>query len=169
MTCEEFREDFEAWRAGTLTEADARTLEQHAAECSVCGAELDRLSTVGRLSREVAPPPSLREVTLRAVSQRRAVLRWRRAGTGIAAVAAIAFFIVITRPGGSSHPGIPGPANELIAVSRARPELAALDAAEQDVEKALREQPGDSGLAGDLLRIRHQREAMQRLVAQVAQ
>jgi hypothetical protein len=169
MTCTEFSERLDAWRAGTLSEADARMLEQHAAGCSVCGAQLDRASTIGLLPREVAPPSSLREATLRAVSQRRAVLRWRRVGTAIIAVAAVALFIVISRPGGLSNAGIPGPPTELIAVSRARPELAALDAAEQDVEKALREQPADSALAGDLLRIRRQREAMQRLVAQVAQ
>jgi anti-sigma factor RsiW len=169
MTCTEFSKRLDAWLAGTLTEADARAFEQHAAECSACGVQLDRVSGISALSREVAPPSSLREATLHAVAQRRAVLRWRRIGTGIVAVAAVALFIVISRPGGSSNPGIPGPPTELIAVARARPELAALDAAEQDVEKALREQPADSALAGDLLRIRRQRDAMQRLVAQVGQ
>jgi hypothetical protein len=169
MTCTEFSKRLDAWLAGTLTEADARAFEQHAAECPVCGAQLDSASTIGALSLEVAPPSSLREATLRAVLQRRTVLRWRRVGTGIVAAAAVALFVVISRPVGLSHPGIPGPPTELIAVSRARPEFAALDAAEKDVEQALREEPADSALAGDLLRIRRQRDAMQRLVAQVGQ
>ena len=169
MTCSEFSERLDAWRAGTLSEANARALEQHAAECSACGAQLDIVSGVGVLPREVAPPASLREATLHAVSRHRTVLRWRRVGAGSAAVAAVAFFIAITRPGVTSIPALPGPPARLIAVTRAQPELAALDAAELDVERALREQPADSALIGDLLRIRRQREALQRLVAQVAQ
>jgi hypothetical protein len=169
MTCAEFNERFAAWLGGILTDADARAVEQHAAECDACGGRLDAASPVGELSRALAPPSSLREITLRAVAQRRAIARWRRVVVGVAGIAAIAALVLVSRQAQMSTSDIQGPPIELLAVSHARPELAALDAAERDVEKALREQPADSTLAGELVRIRRQRDAMQRLVAQVDQ
>jgi hypothetical protein len=166
MTCAEFAERFDAWLAGTLTDADARAVEQHAAMCAACGARLSAVSQVGAISREIPPPPALREITLRAVAQRRAIARWRRMAAGITAVAAIALLFLISRPTRKSASDFPGASTELIAMAHARPELADLDAAERDVEHALHDQPADSALTGALTRIRRQREALRRLVTQ---
>ena len=166
MTCAEFAERFDAWLAGTLADADARAVEQHAAECAACGARLSAVSRLGAVSREIPPPPALREITLRAVAQRRAIARWRRMAAGITAVAAIALLFLISRPTRKSASDFPGASTELIAMAHARPELADLDAAERDVEHALRDQPADRALTGALTRIRRQREALRRLVTQ---
>jgi predicted anti-sigma-YlaC factor YlaD len=169
MTCAEFNVRYPAWLAGTLSDVDARAVEQHAAECVECGARLDASSRLGALSPEIAPPAELRAVTLRAVAQRRAAVRWRRTASAIAALAAVAILVVVEWPRNRPASESPVPGREVLAVARARPELAALDAAERDVERALRAAPADSSLASDLVRIRRQRDAMQRLVAEATQ
>lgn len=166
MTCAEFNAQYPAWLAGTLSDVDARKVEQHAAECAECGARLDASSRLEALSPEIAPPAELRAVTLRAVAQRRAAVRWRRTTAVIAALAAVAILVVVARPGNSPARESPVPAREVLAVARARPELAALDAAERDVERAQQMEPADTALASDLVRIRRQRDVMQRLVAE---
>jgi len=79
-------------------------------------------------------------------------------------VAAIALLLLVSRPASRSASDFPGAGTELLARAHARPELAALDAAERDIEQALRDQPGDVGLQQDLTRVRHQRAAIQQLV-----
>lgn len=167
MTCAEFNDRLPAWLAGTLSDADAQQLEQHAAECVPCGERLEVASRTELPPRELPPRPSLREVTLGAVAQRRAAARWRKVGAGGAAIAAMALFLLISRPATKSASDFPGAGTELLARARARPEFAALDAAEHDVLEALKQQPADTSLAVDLVRIRRQRDALQRLVAEV--
>jgi anti-sigma factor RsiW len=164
MTCDMSSERLDAWLAGTLNDAEARAVEQHAAECPACGLRLEAGSRPEQLLRELPPPPALRAVTLRAVAQRRAAARWRRFAAGASVIAAIALLLVISRPATKAASSVAGAGTELLARTHARPEFAQLDAAERDVEQALRDHPEDPELTDALTRIRRQREALQRLV-----
>jgi len=164
MTCDMSPQRLEAWLAGTLNDADARIVEQHAATCPSCEARLEAASRLRPMPRELPLPPALRASTLRAVTRRRARRTWLRLAGGGSAVAAIALLLLVSRPASRSASDFPGAGTELLARAHARPELAALDAAERDIEQALRDQPGDVGLQQDLTRVRHQRAAIQQLV-----
>jgi predicted anti-sigma-YlaC factor YlaD len=164
MTCGMASERLDAWLAGTLNDADARTVEEHAAGCPSCEARLEAANHLGRLPREISPPPPLRAVTMHAVARRRVRRNWRRLAVGGSAVAAIALLLLIGRPATKSARDVPRAGAELVARTHARPEFAALDAAERDIEQALRDQPGDPDLNEALTRIRQQRAAIQQLV-----
>jgi anti-sigma factor RsiW len=164
MTCGMSSERLDAWLAGTLNDADARVVEQHAAACWSCEARLEAANHLGRLPRELSPPPPLRALTLHRVARRRAHQNWRRLAVGGSAIAAIALLLLISRPATKSAGDFPGAGTELLARAHARPEFVALDAAERDVEQALRDHPGDPDLNEALTRIRHQRAAILQLV-----
>lgn len=164
MTCGMWSERVDAWLAGTLNDADARTVEEHAAGCPLCEARLEAGNHLGRLPRDIPPPPPLRFLTMRAVARRRVRRIWRRLAVGGSAVAAVALLVLIGRPPTRSIRELPAAGAEPLARAHARPEFAALDAAERDIEKALRAQPGDPDLNEALTRIRHQRAAIQQLV-----
>jgi anti-sigma factor RsiW len=164
MICGMSTERLEAWLAGTLSDGDARIVEQHAASCPSCEARLEAATDLGRLPREISPPPAVRALTMRAVARRRARRTWLRLAVGGSAIAAIALLLLISRPATKSASDFPGAGTELLARAHARPDFAALDAAERDVEQALRDQPGDPDLQEALRRIRHQRAAIQQLV-----
>jgi hypothetical protein len=166
MTCADINARLAAWFAGTLSEVEARAVEAHAAGCATCGPRLDAASRLGELRREITPPVGLRDATLRRVAERRAAARWRRRAAGVAAVAAIMLLVVLARPGQKSASTLPPADPALLAMAHARPELAALDAAERDVQVALQEHPDDEALAATLQRIRRQRETLQRLVTE---
>lgn len=167
MSCADFDQHLDAWLAGTLDDAKARDLELHAAECAACGARLDALSVVASLPRELAPPPLLRAVTLRAVAQRRGRVRWRSAMTSVAAIAALVFLAIAIQPRRKSASDFPGAARVLLAQAHARPEIAELDDAERDIQSALQQHPGDAELTGALARVRRQRDALRELVQAV--
>lgn len=164
MTCDMSSERLEAWLAGTLDDADARIVEQHAATCPSCEARLEAANELPPLPRELLPPPALLASTMHAVARRRARRTWLRLGAGGSAVAAMALLLLTSRPASKSASDFPGAGTELLARAHARPEFAALDAAERDIEQALRDQPGDPDLQEELTRIRHQRAAIQQLV-----
>lgn len=166
MTCAMSPERLDAWLAGTLNDANAREVELHAAECPVCGPLLEAAGLPGRLTPEISPPPTLRDHTLRAVARRRRASNWRRVAVTATAIAAVALLMLIFRPTTKSARDFPGAGTELIAIAHARPEFAELDAAEHDVERALRDHPEDRGLSDALTRIRRQRDALRRLVVE---
>ena len=164
MTCAELALRIDAWVAGTLSEADALALEQHAAECVACYARLDAASSLDTLSRRVPPPLTLRTLTLAAVVRRRTMVRWRRLAVGVTGIAAVAVLGIMSRPATKSASDFPGAVKSLEAMEHARPAFATLAAAERDIEAALRQQPDDQDLNNALLRIRRQHEALSRMV-----
>ncbi len=167
MTCAEFAERLDGWLAGILSETDARAVEQHAAECASCGELLEARNRPLDLPREVMPPPALRGITLQAVARRRRLRSWRRGLLSAAGIAALALLTLLSRPRVKSASDFPGAGQELLARAHARPEFGELDAAERDIERALRDHPGDADLTEALQRIRRQREELQHLVSQV--
>jgi anti-sigma factor RsiW len=164
MTCTFPAEQIDAWLAGTLTEAEAAGVERHAAECGVCAALLDAGTHLDSLSRELPPPPVLRAATLGLIARRRARrTRWRwLAGTG--AIAATIALLLSIRPASKSAGGVASGGQVVNAMTHARPDFAALDAAEHEVLDALRSHPGDPGLDNALNRIRRQRDELHRIV-----
>jgi anti-sigma factor RsiW len=167
MTCAECIQRMSAWRDGTLTDAEARELEAHAASCERCGAELEVLSRVGSVAREIEPPPGLRDATLRAVERQRTRTRWQRTATGVAAIAALAFIAIALQPHRKSASDFPGAGRVLLAMDRARPEFAELDRAERDLDAAIAASPNDADLSAARQRVRRQRDLLQQLVDQV--
>ena len=96
MTCEELSQRLNAWREGSLPEGKARALEQHAGDCISCYAKADLVSRPANIPSRIAPPPELREVTLRAVRRDRRRRRAIRGGlllTGIAALTLLAMLL----------------------------------------------------------------------------
>lgn len=122
-----------------------------------------------QLPSEIAPPPYLREATLRAVIRRRAVRRWRRLGASAAAIAAIALLAVMLQPHRKSASDLVGAGKVLLAEAHARPAFSELDKAEHDLEVALRDHPTDADLSTALARVRRERDALRQLVQQVNQ
>lgn len=164
MTCADTPQRIDAWIAGTLTEADARAVEQHAAGCVTCYALLDAASSFDTLPQRVEPPIALRAMIVAAVARRRALVRRRRLAVGVTGIAAIALLAIMSRPATKSASDFPGAIKSLEAMEHARPSFATLAAAERDIEAALRQQPGDQVLSDALVRIRRQHEALSRMV-----
>lgn len=133
------------------------------------GEQFDEIEPVGSLPLEIAPPPSLRAATLRAVAREKAVRRWRRAAGTVAAVAAMVVLVIALQPRRKSASDFPGAGRELLARDHAKPDFEALDNAEQEITTALRQQPEDAQLTAALSRVRRQRDALRQLIAQVNQ
>lgn len=167
MSCSEWTDRVAAWHAGTLTETEARALEAHAAACPGCAAALEAAPP---LPRPAVPPlpDALRATVLGAVAARRARRHTMRVA-GMVAVAAVAVIAVqLATPRTKSGQDRPNGASHLLAADRARPQFAALDRAERELEAALRDAPGDTDLAGRLRTLRESRGALQRLVRDAA-
>jgi hypothetical protein len=164
MTCDEVTRNLDDWWNGRLPEAKARAMEDHASQCVACYARLDAHSRPGDIPRRIAPPPSVRAATLSVVRRRRAVRRWRRGVAGATAIAAMALVAITLRPRTKSASDFPGAIKGITAMEHARPAFAALDAAESEIEDALRAAPDDSDLTDALDRIRHQRDELSRMV-----
>jgi hypothetical protein len=130
---------------------------------------MNRDELAKQLPAEIAAPAHLRDATLRAVARRRTLRRWQRIGSSAAGIAALAFVVLMIRP--REKQGAPAihAGKDLVARARAQPDFAEIDAAEQDIEAALKSQPGDADLAIALTRVRRQRDALQQLVTRVDQ
>jgi hypothetical protein len=83
---------------------------------------------------------------------------------GITSIAAIAIVAIMLRPATKSATDFPGAIKSIVAIERARPAMAALQAAENEVEDALRETPDEQDLIDALARIRLQRDELSRMV-----
>ena len=131
--------------------------------------QFDEVEAVGSLPLEIAPPPSLRASTLRAVARERIIRRWRRAAGTVIAVAAMVVVAIALQPRRKSASDFPGAGRELLARDHAKPDFEALDNAEQEITAALQQQPEDAQLTAALTRVRRQRDALRQLIAQVNQ
>ncbi len=167
MTCEELAQRLEAWRNGSLPEGKARALEQHAADCVSCYAMLDQASRPANIPSRIPPPEGLREATLAAVRRRRLRSRATMSVTLMTGVAALVLLAWFLRPGRKLESDFPGARLTLVATDHARPSLAALDAAESEVEDALQTSPDDPALSTALARIRQARDDLSQLIGEI--
>lgn len=162
MTCAD-PNTLRRYLSGDLDLEAALALEHHAVDCAECGAQLDALVVPGvdRLPRDVAPPPSLRAATLDAMRKGRSPRRRWMGPLAVAAAAAIVLVAIQPSPKRAATPDNPIAA---VAASRAQPELAELDRAEQELIDALAASPDDPDLHAYLTTVQARRAAITRLV-----
>ena len=189
MTCREFETQIASYMDGSLSEAKALSVEEHASTCAVCDARLEGLSVRSTAGFAPAMPAELREQTLAAVAARRArgntvtgtkvqaprvrPMRWAGA---VAALAAAAVLLVIARPrekqaqriyADSSRVGVvlsDTTSSAGLADDRARPEFTALDDAARELRAALATSPDDPQLRDFLATVHARRAELERRV-----
>lgn len=164
MNCADVDRRFAEWLAGSLSEAEARALEAHAVGCDACGDRFEAATRQAALPGTLAPPPALRAEVLGAVAQLRARRRRAKWWATASGIAAVLFIALVSQPRRKQASDVDYGAAILFAMDRARPEFAALDAAERDLVAALKEAPADRGLAQALEDVRRHRTELQRLI-----
>jgi putative zinc finger protein len=169
MNCADVAGRVDGWIAGTLSDTDARDLERHATECAACAARLESAPALPELPATIAPPAALRAATLARVAARRRAVGRRRFVLAVSGIAAVVVAAIAVQPRGKSAQDFPGAGKVLLAMKRAKPEFAELDAAERDVAAALATTPGDALLVAARQRLQRERELLQRLVDEVNQ
>ena len=187
--CDHLDGSLDEYLAGTLSEAEALSLEAHAASCARCEPRLDA-ATRRAVVLSAVPPASLREDTLRAVAAARTVPRratrhtratWAWTG-GLTAIAAAVLVYVTQRTerprpdrqdstansavATAAEPEIPS--RERVAArladQEAQSEFAALDEAGRELEAALAAAPADHELRAYLSAVRARRDELARRV-----
>ncbi len=167
MTCAELDLDIDAYLRGDLDDQRATELELHAASCARCEAVLDA-ATIPGVMPDIAPPPTLRADTLAAVQRARTAHGRRRWTLPVGVAAAAVLVLMVLQPAPKRAADNPGNPVTSIAESRARPELAELDAAERELNAALQAEPDDADLRGYLAAVTARRAALTRLVREAS-
>ena len=181
--CATFDATLPDYLAERCTDREADAVEAHAAACARCEAMLDGATQVAVTSFAPPIPERVRASTLATIAAMpphtagrltaafRSAPRWRL-GAGLALMAAAAAIVIVARP---ADYGVRRPPNQLevaapaaqlygrnaamqraaqLASDRARGEFESLDAAAQELERALQVDPGDAGLRDYLSAVR---------------
>lgn len=189
MTCADVRAMLDAYLAGKLSDAQSVAIETHAASCAECEAVLEAATAIPVHAFDPPLPSALRKRTLARIAERTAPVdisrrdyiaprtsprnrrwRWLVAASGIAAAAAVT--LMVGRDGHRSPALVPDTVAlaspdtsvSVIAETRARPELAEIARAEQEVRDALVRAPNDGELRTFLRTLDRRRDELTRRV-----
>jgi anti-sigma factor RsiW len=147
LTCAEAAEQVHAYADGWLSQAEVARLESHLRDCPECEAELRRVRAIKHAAAsvpEVAPPASVRESVMAAVSARQARAQhrlrpWAWAAMGTAAAGAAVWLATLmaphpapnSKPAVATRPVAPPVAREIVPAPVTGPEESAGETVER--------------------------------------